>query len=262
PSSSAASWTLHDVRDPQSADPVRTTSATVAISSWFAAGCEAPGLRQVRIDAAAARSTRSSATRPSRASAFGLELSRTATRSSVEARSPPGQTLDGNRRSAGRAHEIHTSLLTTQRRVSDIGEQERGDIVQHVRQRRERRGGAFTEHSEHHADEEDEQDARNLVLHVDRGEKKRGEGDAEPRLQGPPEDRLLPDPGGHRHQRRAHPRRDVREREREAALASVYLGKQPRFGVIEHTGRDHEGGRDDSRPGHLTPRDVHEAEAL
>src|SRR3989442_3042941 len=43
--------------------------------------------------------------------------------------------------------------------------------------------------------------------------------------------------------RRAQPRRDVGELEREAALASVDLGKQPRLGVVEHSRGHHEGGR-------------------
>src|SRR5262245_780187 len=288
PSSSAASWTLHDVQEPQSADPVRSTSAVAAISSWFAAGCEAPGLRQIRTDAASARSISSSATRPSSAPAFGLELSRTAMRQPVRlarraarrltatAAVPVGLTRS-TRSSSGPREKCQRpgsnvaisysicrrrprSTRPVDSRASGVGDQERRHVVQHVRQRRERRRGAIAEHSEHDADEEDEDDARDLVLDVDGREEQRGERHAEARLHGASKDRFLPDAGGHRHQRRAEPRRDVRELEREAAFALVDLGKQPRFDVVEQSRRDDEGGRDDSRPRHLTPRDRHEAE--
>src|SRR5207247_2029073 len=84
---SAASWKLHDVQDPQSAEPVRTTSDPATTSAITVAGRDAPGFRHTVTGPAPARSTSSSATRPSSTSALGFELSRMPTRR--PARLPP-----------------------------------------------------------------------------------------------------------------------------------------------------------------------------
>src|SRR5437867_459437 len=79
-SSSAASWTLHDVHEPQSAEAVRATRAAEAISSRTTteAPIDDPGLPQARTARAPPRAARSSPTRSRSTLAFGLELSRSA----------------------------------------------------------------------------------------------------------------------------------------------------------------------------------------
>src|SRR5262245_47697341 len=113
PSSSTASWTLHDVQDPQSADPVgdvRDGRDLVVVrgrvrGAWFAPGPDRGGIRalyqQLRHAAEQDAGVR-----------LGVVEDRDA--AAVETRPPRGQTLHGDRRGTGRAHEVHTILLTTQ----------------------------------------------------------------------------------------------------------------------------------------------------
>src|SRR5215813_5082251 len=76
-SSSDASWTLHDVQEPQSADAVRATRAAPAISSSTAgdAAMDEPGLPHARTVRAPLRAASSAPTRSRRTLAFGFELS-------------------------------------------------------------------------------------------------------------------------------------------------------------------------------------------
>ena len=105
-------------------------------------------------------------------------------------------------------------------------------------------------------------DPGELVLHVRGREDQGAQDDAEPRLQGAPEDDLLPDPDRGGNQDGSDDGRQPDELETESLLARVGGGQEHPFGVLQHSDahveerRGHDGADDLSRgqPAHREAR--------